>query len=208
MERDAGPICSENVAELDREAGRFTPKNAIYGLFKLAYKGIASPVESGKLLTLKAEQQEHTEKWLHPVIDYVDLNRQGSDHNNNDVYVRFQIDSHLLNAIKDYYVFTKVCLSLPNGKENESSWYQIEEPENHEAIHPLARRDFSERKIRLLGETPNEKSLLEWMHDFRGGKPLLAMLKVGLMFKKEDKPNPILLEGSHWIAPMNDYRGA
>ncbi len=162
--------------------------------------------EAWQLLNLKDEQAKNYIKWLYPVMEYIDLNRQGSAHNDNDVYIKFQVDSHLLFPVNEFYIFVKLCLAVPStNKENDSEWYEIKKPENYAPIGRLGRYIFS-NKIHLEGKTDKEKVLLTWMRDFRKGTPILAMLKIGLTFKQDD--NPIILEGggARYIAPMNDYR--
>jgi hypothetical protein len=44
--------------------------------------------EADKFLRLKAEQQKNPAKFLFPVIDLIDINRQGGDVTKNDVFVR------------------------------------------------------------------------------------------------------------------------
>ena len=163
--------------------------------------------EADKYLTINDEQRKNPEKWLYPVIEYVDLNRQGLGAKDGDVFVKFQIDSHLLFPIEEFDVFVKLCLAPDTIQRNDSNWYEIKETEHLAPIGHLERYGLSD-KVHLVGETHEEKVLLEWMEDFRKeSKPLLAMLKIGMAFKEEDKKNPTLLEGSHWIAPMNNYRG-
>lgn len=183
---------------------------------KVVFQVITRIEEANSYLVLKDDQKKNPEKWLYLVIEYIDLNRQGSAHDDNDVYVGFQIDSHLLFPVSDFYVFQKLCLKVPKTiYSSESEWYEIEQPQHYAPIMQLERHRFSEQTIHLLGKTDGEKALLDWMKDFRDptkNKPLLAMLEIGVKFKKDDKPIPIdlnVLEGkvSRYIAPMNDYRG-
>jgi len=65
--------------------------------------------------------------------------------------------------------------------------------------------------VHLVGETVGEKVLLKWIQDFRERKPMLTMLEVGIKSKKDDKPitadlNLLKGNGTHYIAPMNNYR--
>lgn len=166
--------------------------------------------ESDEFLKLKDQQRERPEQWLYPVVQYIDLNRQGSAHNDNDVYVRFQIDSHLLFEIKEFYIFGKLCFAIQETSlQSESDWYEIKMTGNA-PIRRLARASFSDA-IHLMGESAQEQTLLKWMQDFREGKPLLAMVKIGVKFNKDDKlitENLKVLEGNgtRYIVPMNDYR--
>ena len=63
------------------------------------FKVVTRIKESNTLLTLKDEQQKHPEKWLYLVILRVDL---GTGHDANDIYIKFQIDSHLLFPINEF----------------------------------------------------------------------------------------------------------
>lgn len=170
-----------------------------------------------RFLGLEQEQLKNPEKWLYPVVEYVDLNRQGLAHDDSDVYVRFQIDSHLLHPINEFYVFVKLYLAITatsttTTQEAESDWYEIIKPEHYAPIGCLERYRFGDNKVHLLGRTGGEKALLGWMQDFRKGKPMLAVLKIGMKFKKDDSPIPVdvkMLQGNgpRYIVPMNDYRG-
>ena len=154
----------------------------------IIWKGFTHLKQSGELLILKDCQQKNPEKWLYPVIGYIDLNRQGVGHDDNDVYVSFKIDSHLLHPIKEFYVFVKLCLAPDDNYSSEaaeSAWYEVTKPEKYAPIGCLERYGFSDFIVPLMGQTDDEKRLLKWMQDFREGKPLLAMLKVGINFKKD-----------------------
>lgn len=182
---------------------------AISKIIRVSWKGITHLKKSGELLTLIDRQQKNRAEWLYPVVEMIDLNRQGSAHDDNDVYVTFQIDSHLLFEVKEFYVFATLCLKPDAIHENQSKWYEIKKPANYAPIGQLARYGFSDA-IHLTGESDQEKCLLKWMEEFRVGKPLLSMLKIGVNFRmKENTSNPdFVLEGSRWIAPVNNYRGA
>ncbi len=121
-------------------------------------------LESIELLRFKDDQQKHPEKWLYPVINIIDLNVQGLVV--NDVYVRFQIDSHLLFEIKEFYVFARLCLAPDCVHSNESEWYEIKKPENYAPIGRLVRYDFSDI-IHLVGEIVGEMDLQDWLNYFR-----------------------------------------
>lgn len=171
-----------------------------------------------EFLNLNNKQLKNPEKWLYPIIEIIDLDRQGSTRNDNDVYVKFQIDSSLLFPINEFYVFVKLCLAPDNCHSNESEWYEVKQPEHYPPIAQLERHRFSEERIHLIGETNGEKVLLEWIQAFKNdignGKwnPLLAMLAIGIKFKKDDRPIPVDLNilrgnGTRYMAPMSNYRG-
>ena len=157
--------------------------------------------EAGKFLAINDEQQRSPEKWLYPVVQYIDLNRQGLS--KNEAVVRFDIDSALFYPIDEYYVSIKLCLKdTTTFQEKESAnWHEIKP---YPPIRPLERHHFCE-SIVCFGEGKDNTLLEEMMERFRNGYPILAMLKIGVNFKKEDKP--IFLEGSRWIMPINNYRG-
>jgi hypothetical protein len=187
--------------------------NKTRGSIKMMWKVLIHPKKASDLLALVNKQIKSPSEYLLPVIEYIDLNRQGSAHNDNDVYVRFQIDSHLLFPVTEFYVFVKLYLAPDTVSSSESDWYEIEKPERYAPIGILERYPFGERIVHLKGETFGEKTLLEWMQDFRKGKPLLAMFKIGIKFKKDDKPIPDFPQelqggGPRYIAPINDYRMA
>lgn len=171
--------------------------------------------EANRLLLVKEQQQKNPVKWLYPVIDHIDLNRQGGDSTENDAFVRFKIDSHLLYPISEYYVFVKLCLrdeSQSDFPETASiDRYEIEQGEHYEPIRQLECHHFAEKRMHFEAKTDEGKAkdsaLLKMMENFRNGHRVLAMLKIEIALKKETKDNPILLEGSCWIAPMNNYRG-
>ena len=183
----------------------------------------------GKVLHLKDAQQKHPEKWLYPVIEYIDLNRQGVGHDDNDVYVKFKIDSALLFSIpiSEYCVSVQLWLKIASGKEKESGWYEILpfEPIRELQRNPIGNKydrwkneytdaDWDkcvDKGVIHLGLTSQAKErnklLLEWMGNFRktNSKKVLAMLKIRIKFKLNNSLQ--VLEGSRYIAPMNDYRG-
>ena len=158
--------------------------------------------EARELLNLKDNQRQNPEQWLYPVIEYIDLNRQGNI--KVDAVVKFQIDSHLLFPINEFYVFVKLCLydTATYQEADSEDWHEIEQPEHYASINKLERHGFGSALLNF-----RESVLLEMIEKFRNGEKINAMLKIGVALKKEDKDNPIVLEGSRWIAPMNDYRG-
>ena len=176
---------------------------------KSIFRIIIHPKISNELLNLMEIQKLNPENWLNPVIEYIDLNRQGTDYNNNDVYIKFQIDNHLLNQINECYTFVKLYLAIPDSsRSTESNWYEVK---TYLPITRLERHNFTSYPIRIKGETSEEKTLLDWMKDFRNGKPLLANLKIGVKFRKDDKPIDVDLKvlktnGIRFMMPANDYR--
>lgn len=202
-----------------------TKSTELYKFITLSFKGFVHLNKSGKLLKLQSKQKKNPEKWLYPVIEYIDLNRQGSAHDDNDVYIKFKIDSSLLMQIDDYSIFVKLRLSL-KSQEPESGWYEIVPSES---IRTLERNsignkcgkynkgygnfDYSQYidgNIIHLGLTKEalekNNALIGLMEKFRNSEKVLAMLKVGIVFSGGEKDNPIVLDGSQWIAPANDYR--
>ncbi len=187
-----------------RIVGIFILIAACIPLFFFAYKHLKSKVllvwnviahmkEANELLTLKGAQLQNPKYWLYPVIETIDLNnRQGAVYNGNAVYVKFQINSHLLFPINEFYVFVKLCLAVP-PLEQASNWYEIMKPE-HYAPWGRLEYEFFEYVVHLVGETNEERTLLEWIQDFRrSNKRLLTTLQIGIKFKKDD--TPIVLEG-------------
>ncbi len=175
---------------------------------RMAFRVTKGIKEANKLLTTREVQQKSPEKWLHPVIEYIDLNRQGSANDDRDVYVRFQIDSHLLFDIPEFYVYARLNLSVPETVlTNESAWYELEMQKRYPPMNSLSRYPFS-GVIHLRGDSDQEKQLLKWMAEFRDGKRLLAMLVIGIAFKKRQQFIPLEGNGPSHIAPMNDYRGS
>lgn len=166
--------------------------------------------EAEDLLGLKETHRKNPIAGLYPVIERIDLNRKGSAHDDKDIYVKFQIDSHLLHPIHEFYVFIQLSLSVPlMNKQVDLGWYDISYPNGHASIGLLERCSFGEQKIRLTGETQEEQVFLNWMDGFRkNNDPLYARAQIGVGLNKEEHPNPIMLKGSEWLIPANDYRGS
>lgn len=85
--------------------------------------------EADSYLNLKDEQQKSPKEWLYLVVQYIDLNRQGSGHDDNDVYVNFQIGSGLLYPISEceYCLFARLNFAIQyTSNQVQSGWYRID----------------------------------------------------------------------------------
>jgi hypothetical protein len=218
-----------------------------------------------ELLQLKDRQQKNPEKWLYPVIQYIDLNRQNSAY--GDIYVGFHIDSGLLYPIKEYWLSVKLYLAVDSTNRSQSSgWVKIDpmtpiQPLKSNGVgNKYSQYDDTYKKLDWgeyldgycihLGLTNKDKgknaSLLKWIEEFkkerqgkecflispdeqkrnqdisgikalddnifsmtlRQGDKMITKLAIGIALKKEDVDNPHELEGSEWIIPANNYKGA
>jgi len=145
--------------------------------------------ELAPLKMLDAKQRENEWQWLHPVTEYIDLNRNGLPQDR--IMIKYQIDSGLTYDFKPHSMWIKLRI----GEYEETDWHGIKETRN--LLHG-GRSHWASEEIAIT-----DARLLEKINLCRSGKQISQTLKIAIQTKDGE---PIrILEPVYSINPHSDY---